>query len=93
MVLHFLPQLHLELFNNILSLIQNFIQVANAVSGIVGIFKAVGTVATGGVAGLRANSGTSGTNAYFRIDLNAMNIVREGNSQLDKYNNAIRVSI
>ena len=80
-------------FNNILSLIQNFIQVANAVSGIVGIFKAVGTVATGGVARLRTNSGTSGTNAYFRIDLNAMNIVREGNSQLDKYNNAIRVSI
>lgn len=82
-------------FNTILSLIQNFIQVANAVSGIVGIIKAVGTVATaaGGAAGLRANSGTSGTNAYFRIDLNAMNIVREGNSQLDKYNNAIRVSI
>lgn len=82
-------------FNNILSLMQNFFNTIDVVQGIVGIVKAVGTVATAtsGGGALISGNGGGNTNAYFRIDLNAMNIVREGSSQIDKYNNAIRVSI
>ena len=77
-------------FDRILNIIQSFLAVQNAISTISAIVK---TVSTGGVANIPAVNTGSNTNAYFRVDLNSMNIVKEGSAQLEKYKNSIRVAI
>lgn len=85
--------------NTLLTTIQSIISFINSINAGVSIFKTLFRIATGGADGSTGGmpyvnpSGSSmGGNNYFKIDLNTMEIIKDGLPKYNEYKGAIAVS-